>query len=74
MSKLSKVAQTIKYCHEMSKIVKIVENCQKMSKNSKMVEIVKKIANMLVRSCFLITLIKCLKVQKSQILLFEVAL
>ena len=29
---------------------------------------------LLVRSCFLITLIKCLKVQKSQILLFEGAL
>ena len=29
---------------------------------------------LLVRSCFLIALIKCLKVQKSQILLFEGAL
>ena len=53
MSKLSKIVQTIKNC----------ENCWKMSK--KMSKLLKKIVKMLVRSCFLITLIKCLKGHKS---------
>ena len=63
MSKLSKIVKIfkivkiIKNCRKMSKIFKIVkkfQNCQKFSKLSKIVK-------MLVRSCFLITVIKCLK-------------
>ena len=52
--------------------LKNVKNCQKLSKLSKIVKIVKncqkncqQIVKMLVRSCFLITLIKCLKGHKS---------
>ena len=64
MSKLLKIVQIIKNCQKFSKlskivkIVKIVENCQKMST-------IVKIVKMLVRLCFLITLIKCLKGHKS---------
>ena len=71
LSKLSKIVQTIKNCQKLSKlskivkIVKIVENCWNCQKMSKIVKIVKKIVKMLVRSCFLITLIKCLKGHKS---------
>ena len=54
MSKLSKIVQTIKHC-ENCKNCQNCENCWKMSK----------IVKMLVRSCFLITLIKCLKGHKS---------
>ena len=53
---------------QMSKIVKIVEiveNCQKNVNTFKNYQNCQKIAKMLVRSCFLITLIKCLKGHKS---------
>ena len=69
-----KIVKIAKNCQMLSKIVKIVKNSQKLSKGSKIVNIVKivencqkmsKIVNMLVRSCFLITLVKCLKGHKS---------
>ena len=71
MSKLSKIVQTIKNCQKLSKlskivkVVKIVENCWKLSKNVKTCQNFQKNFKMLDRSCFLITLIKCLKGHKS---------
>ena len=78
---LSKIFKKIKKINnkksKLSKFVKIVQNCQscqklwKLSKLSKIVKVVKifkkkiKIVKMLVRPCFLITLIKCPKGHKS---------
>ena len=60
--KIIKIVKTLKNCQKMSKHSKnfqTIENCQKLSKLSK------KVVKMSVRSCFLITLIKCLKGHKS---------
>ena len=65
---VKKIVKTLKNCQNSQKlsnvvkIVKIVENCQNCQNCPKNV----KKFNMLVRSCFLITLIKCLKGHKSQ--------
>ena len=58
----------VENCWKMSKIVKIVKNFQNCQKFSKLSKIVK----MLVRSCFLITVIKCLKGHWSLVSLFNV--
>ena len=66
LSKLSKkIVKTLKNCQnsqKLYKLSKIVKNCQKFQK----------IVKVLVRSCFLITLIKCLKGHKSLGLLCNV--
>ena len=66
-SKLSKIVKNVKHwqnCQKLSKLskkkFKLVKNCQKWSKLSKNFKTVK-IVKTLVRSCFLITLIKYLK-------------
>ena len=66
-----KFSKIVTNCQKLSKIVKNCQNCQKLSKLSKLSKIVK-IVKMLVRSCFLITVIKCLKGHWSLGLLFNV--
>ena len=64
LSKLSKKFKSRQNCLKLSnifKLLKIVENCQKMSK----------IVKMLVRSCFLITLIKYLKSHSQNLKCFQ---
>ena len=71
---ISQNCQNCKKLSVLSKVVKIInivkgnmKNCpisSKLSKLSKYVKIVKKIVKMLVRSCLLITLIKCRKGHK----------
>ena len=67
LSKIVKTCQNCKIHQKLSKIVKIVKNCQKKFKivkkfqNCQICQKIVKIVKMLVRSCFLITVIKYLK-------------
>ena len=79
--KIVKNCQNYQNCQKLSKIVKNCQNCKKLSKWPELSKIVKnsedcqklsEIVIMLVRSCFLITLIKCLKGHKSLGLLCNV--
>ena len=68
-----KLSKSVINCHKLSNIVKIVkkfQNCKQLSTLSKLVKIAQKI-KILARSCFFITLIKCIKGHMSLRLLFE---
>ena len=62
--KFSKIVKNCQKLSKLSKIVKTLKNCQKCQNSQKLSKL-SKIVKMLVRSCFLITLIKCLKGHKS---------
>ena len=63
-----RIVKICQHCQRLLKIIKIVKKCQNCQKLSKLSKIVK----MLVRSCFFITLIKCLKGHRSLGSLFNV--
>ena len=56
----SKLSKGVKSCHNYQKTVKIVNKIVKIVKLSKLSKL-SKIVKLLVRSCFLISVIKCLK-------------
>ena len=64
----------IKTCSKLSRLSKNVNNCQNCwnSQNCQNSQKLSKIVKMLVRSCFLITVIKCLKGHRSLGSLFNV--
>ena len=70
--KIKKLSKIVKNCQKLQKLSKIVKNCPILSKNCQKCKKLYKILKMLVRSCFLITVIKGLKGHRTLGSLFNV--